>query len=209
MIPHRIGVRNVRPEDKEKIRGWRNRPSVAQSMYTDHLIAPAEHERWFKRILDDAAVQYWIITYNGEDVGLVNLYDINKRHQRCYWAFYVAQESFKGKGVGAFVEYFILEYVFRNLGLNKLCCEVLSSNLSVVQMHKSFGFKEEGCFRQHVVKGGKPTDIHCLAILREEWKLSRPSTEERLRKIADRRQVEWTDPYGAGRMTLDNHSLSD
>ena len=176
-----IVMRHVRAEDKEKIRNWRNKPSVAQYMYTDNYITREEHERWFARVTSDPTLEYWIITYDGEDIGLLNLYGIDECHRRCYWAFYVAEEGLRRKGVGGSVEYFVLKYVFEELKLNKLCCEVLASNQAVVGMHKSFGFREEGYFRQHVMKGGKSADIHCLAMLREEWEQLRASIEERLR----------------------------
>lgn len=151
-------------------------------MYTDHQITPEEHERWFQKILTDPTRHYWIIVCDGQDVGLVNTYNLDQRNLRCYWAFYVASLDVREKGVGSFIEYSILHYVFDELKLNKLCCEVLTSNKAVTNMHKSFGFQQEGLFREHVVKGGVPVDIVCLAILRREWEILKPDIENRLRQ---------------------------
>jgi RimJ/RimL family protein N-acetyltransferase len=96
-----VRLRDLRPEDKEKILDWRNQPSVAQYQYTDHTITSEEHEKWFARAVSDPTVRYWVITWNDEDVGLANLYDINERCQRGYWAFYLAQDGFRGKGIGS------------------------------------------------------------------------------------------------------------
>ena len=175
-------LRGVRPEDKDMIRQWRNLSEVARYMYTDHHITPEEHERWFQRILRDPTCRYWIIVCDRQDVGLVNIYDLDQRNKRCYWAFYIASPDVRGKGVGSFVEYSILRYVFDEIGLNKLCCEVLAFNEVVTNMHKRFGFKQEGRFREHVVKNGVPTDIVCLAMLRREWESLRPDFESRLQK---------------------------
>ena len=177
-----ITLRDIQPEDKEKVRQWRNLPEVAKYMYTDHYITPEEHEKWFQRIMQDPTCHYWIIVCDGQDVGVANIYGVDQRHQRCYWAFYVASPDVRGKGVGSMVEYLVLRYVFDELGLNKLCCEVLAFNEAVISMHKSFGFQVEGVFRQHVIKGGVPTDIVCLAMLRSEWVLLKPAIEERLRQ---------------------------
>ena len=103
-------------------------------------------------------------------------------NQRCYWAFYVADPSARGKGVGSFVEYWILQHVFDELGLNKLCCEVLASNEAVTNMHKSFGFQQEGLYREHIIKGGQALDVVALAMLRQEWELVKPRVCERLRE---------------------------
>lgn len=176
-------MRGLRPDDEDKIRRWRNKPSVGLHQFTDHYIGIEEHERWFARVIDDPTVRYWMITWNGEDVGIANLYDIHLRHQRCYWAFYIAEERFRGRGIGSLVEYFILEYVFKDLKLNKLCCEVLASNPAVTKMHQRFAFKEEGYFRGHVIKHGQPADVHAMAVLREEWLERQPAIQKVLTEM--------------------------
>lgn len=177
-----IYLRDIHFEDKEMIRVWRNMPEVSKFMYTDHYITPEEHERWFQRITTDPTCRYWIIVCDEVDVGLVNIYNLDHRNQRCYWAFYIADPRARGKGVGSFVEYSVLRYVFDHLGLNKLCCEVLSFNQGVIDMHKRFGFQEEGLFREHIFKGGTYYDVVALAILRKEWEALKPEIEERLRR---------------------------
>lgn len=174
-------LRDVRADDREMIREWRNLPKVADYMYTDHMISPEEHAAWFSRVLKDPTYRYWIIVCDGEDVGVANLYAIDQRNRRCYWAFYVASPDVGGKGVGSHVEYTVLNYVFDDLKFEKLCCEVLSSNRGVVEMHRRFGFVQEGLFRKHISKRGALNDIVCLAILKEEWEALRPQLEQKLR----------------------------
>lgn len=176
-----IELRDVKLEDKEMIRGWRNLPEVAKYMYTDHYITPEEHERWFRDVGMDPSRRYWVIVYQGECIGLVYLYDIDFKNRRCSWGFYIANPQVQGKGVGSLVEYTILQYVFGKLNFNKLSCEVLIYNEPVILMHKSFGFKEEGYLRQHVVKSGHSTDVVLLAMLRVEWEAERPRIEQRLK----------------------------
>jgi UDP-4-amino-4,6-dideoxy-N-acetyl-beta-L-altrosamine N-acetyltransferase len=175
-----ISLRNVTPADKEMIRTWRNLAEIRKYMYTDHVITPEEHNAWFQRITADSSCKYWIIVCDDEDVGLVNLYAIDRHNERCYWAFYVVSSNVRGKGVGTFCEYFVLQHVFDDLKLNKLCCEVLDFNQGVVRMHKSFGFVQEGLFRKHVVKDGEGHDVICLGLLREEWEANRSALKAKL-----------------------------
>jgi len=51
------------------------------------------------------------------------------------WGFYIGEDDFRGCGIGAIVEYIILEYFFSAL--------VLEENISVINMHKKFGFRSE------------------------------------------------------------------
>jgi UDP-4-amino-4,6-dideoxy-N-acetyl-beta-L-altrosamine N-acetyltransferase len=177
----RFYLRVVREEDKELIHSWRNSPNVAKYMYTDHRISEGEHERWFDAAIKDSSRKYWIIVYDNEAIGLANLYDMDSVNKRCFWAFYIASRKVRGKGVGSLVEYHILSYVFEDLGFNKLCCEVLSFNQSVIEMHKSFGFQQEGLYRQHRVKNGNYIDVVALAMLRREWDAHKPQIEMKLK----------------------------
>jgi UDP-4-amino-4,6-dideoxy-N-acetyl-beta-L-altrosamine N-acetyltransferase len=176
-----IELRDIVPGDQEMIRQWRNLPEVGKYMYTDHQISPEEHEKWFQRALRNPASRYWIIVCEGEDVGLVNLYALDQQNRRCYWAFYIASADVRGKGVGTYVEYRVIRYVFDELGLNKLCCEVLGFNEAVVNMHKRFGFHQEGLFREHIFKAGEFHDVVSLALLHTDWEVKKPEIEEKLR----------------------------
>lgn len=174
-------LRPLERDDADRILDWRNREEVSRWMYTDHKITPEEHAGWIERVLADESYRYWIMQVDSTPVGLVGLYDIDLRNRRCVWAFYIAEDAARGKGVGSFVEYEILRIVFDELGLNKLCCEVILGNEPVKGMHESFGFKLEGIFRQHYGKSSELVDIYCLAMLHEEWLEQRPVIEERLR----------------------------
>jgi RimJ/RimL family protein N-acetyltransferase len=51
----------------------------------------------------------------------------------------------------------------------------------VIEMHRRFGFVQEGLFRKHIWKQGAFHDVFCLAILKEEWQARRPRFEQMLR----------------------------
>ena len=177
-----VVLRDIRPEDKPLILTWRNSPDVARYMYTDHLITAEEHEKWFQTTRNDSRTRYWIITYNQQDVGLAYLYNIDRQHKRCYWGSYIANSSLRGSGVGSVSEYRIIRYVFEGLNFDRLCCEVLASNTFVIEMHKQFGFVQEGYFREHVVKGGQRVNVISLAVLRKEWESKKIEVESRLQR---------------------------
>jgi len=177
-----ILLREVKPSDKNMLRTWRNLPGVNRYLYNDHEISTEEHNRWFQGVFTDPSRRYWIISCDEEDVGVAYLYNIDLKNQRCYWAFYLASPNTRGKGIGSFVEYSILKHVFDDMKLQKLCAEVLAFNEPVTNMHKGFGFVEEGRFRKHIYKGGQFDDIICVAMLKEDWETKRPEIEERLRR---------------------------
>lgn len=165
-----VALRRLRLDDIARVRQWRNLPDVARYMYTDHRIQEGEHARWFGEALDRPDRRYWIIELDGQPVGLANLIDISERHRRAAWAFYLADPTVRGRGVGSFTEEFILREAFLELKLNKLCCEVLGSNEAVVAMHKKFGFVIDGVLRQHIWKHDHFEDVVILSMTADEYR---------------------------------------
>ncbi|MCY2686955.1 UDP-4-amino-4,6-dideoxy-N-acetyl-beta-L-altrosamine N-acetyltransferase [Salinimicrobium sp. TH3] len=166
-----INFTEVKEADLEMIRQWRNSPEVGQYMYTDNEISAVQQKKWFDKISLEENSRYWVIEFQKKKLGLVYLVHIDFKHSKCFWGFYLGDTSIRGKGIGAKVEYKVLEYVFEELKLNKLCGEVLSFNEKVIKMHEKFGFKQEGYLRQHVNKNGSFMDVVSIGLLKSEWKV--------------------------------------
>lgn len=176
-----VVLRPVEERDATQVLAWRNSQAVAPYMYSDHHITPAEHQRWLKAVLCDDARRYWVIEWNDRPVGLANVVAIDHAYSRCEWAYYLADPEVRGQGVGACVEYLVLRYVFEQLRLNKLWCEVFASNVAVWRLHESFGFRREAELRAHVRKGRAFHDVIGLGMLRTEWPAAKAEAEARLR----------------------------
>lgn len=166
-----VRLRKVLQGDLEKVRHWRMKPEVTSYMYSDPVITPESQLAWYERISASSADRIWIIqlTDGDIDVGLLSLSDIDAVHQRCCWAYYIAEDAARGKGLAKCLECNIYDHVFLELGLNRIWCEVLSFNDRVVKLHELFGCKVEGVLRAHVIKGETKHDVVRMAILRDEW----------------------------------------
>ena len=126
--------------------------------------------KWFDSIQDNDSVKYWIIKFDGVKIGLINICDIDYKNKRCSWAYYIGDTSFRGKGIATLLECNIYDYVFDDLNLNKLCCEVLTFNEKVISIHEKFGSAIEGTLKQHIYKNGEFFDIVTMGITRDKWK---------------------------------------
>jgi len=173
-------LRNMAEADLETILRWRNAERIRANMYTDHEISMDEHRAWFARTQQDSDTVNLICEHEGVPVGFVNFIQIDRKNGKAYWGFYLGEES--GRGRGPAMEFLALDYAFDVLGLRKLCCEVFSFNQPVLKLHEKFGFKEEGCFRKHVLKKDRYEDIVSLAIFQEDWTMIR----ERMARICFR-----------------------
>jgi UDP-4-amino-4,6-dideoxy-N-acetyl-beta-L-altrosamine N-acetyltransferase len=180
MSAPKMNLRPLEASDRDRLLAWRNQPEIARWMYSDHAISPEEHARWFAGALADGRRRYWVIEADGLPVGLANLYDLAPEHGRTSWAYYLADPSTRGQGIGAFVEYWVIEQVFGALSLNKLWCEVLIGNEAVWRLHEGFGFRREALFREHVRKDGVAADVVGLGLLKADWAEARSASRARL-----------------------------
>lgn len=177
----KVNLRPLRLEDSAQVLNWRNSDAVAAHMYTEHKIEPDEHQRWLKGALALEDRCYWIIEADDLPVGLASIAKIDTIARRCDLGHYLADPAVRGKGVGACVEYLILQQVFEVRKLNKLWCEVLIENERAWRLHMEFGFRREAHFRAHVWKGGRFRDVLGFGLLAEEWATLRPACTARLR----------------------------
>ena len=175
-----IKLTELTDNDIELVREWRNSDEVAKYMYTENKISSEQQKKWFASIQNRADCKYWLIEYDGRKLGVANLIDINHTLQSCYWAFYLGDSSIRGAGIGSKVEYNVLSYVFDELKLNKLRCEVFVENDKVIKMHEKFGFRREAYYREHCIKGEIKLDVVGLAILESEWNQLKKHHHERI-----------------------------
>ncbi|MDI1325515.1 MAG: UDP-4-amino-4,6-dideoxy-N-acetyl-beta-L-altrosamine N-acetyltransferase [Brevundimonas sp.] len=170
-----VRLRRVLEQDLETIRHWRMLPDITKYMYTDPEITPESQMLWHQRISASDRDKVWLIQLSESetDVGLLSLNDIDPVHRRCCWAYYIAEEAARGKGLAKTLECNIYDYAFFTLDLNRVWCEVLGFNEKVVKLHELFGCKVEGVLREHVIKDGTRHDVVRMGILRDEWTSAR------------------------------------
>lgn len=163
-----IGIlRPIEDSELELMLCWRNDSTVRANMYQNHKISLSEHLSWWKRINNSDHHQYFMYESNGIQSGIVGFTNIDSENKNSFWAFYASPAA--PKGAGSRMELLALDYAFNELCLHKLCCEVLDFNKSVIKLHKKFGFKVEGIFRDQYLRGNTFIDVYRLSMLASEW----------------------------------------
>jgi UDP-4-amino-4,6-dideoxy-N-acetyl-beta-L-altrosamine N-acetyltransferase len=169
-------LRKMEKSDLAMVLAWRNQPLVRENMYTDHVISPDEHARWFEGIHSRTDMLHFVCEYQGKPFGIINFVGIDPRNGKALWGFYLGDT--KSPGRGAAMEFLAIEYAFTVLKLRKLCCEVFAFNEPVIKMHLKFGFQQEGLYHAHVMKSGHPEDVAALALFSHDWANIRPRMEK-------------------------------
>lgn len=179
--PRRISLVPILKADsaiQNKVREIRNEEEVRKWMYTDHLISEEEHHAWLNHLKTDSKqIVFVILTEEQTPLGSVSVNALDRRHMKSDWAFYLTSTS-RG-GLGAALEFAFIDFAFDSLNLEKLNCEVIEGNDSVVKLHKKFGFTEEGFRRSSILKQGNRIGVHFLGILKTEWQTIRQSVYDK------------------------------
>jgi UDP-4-amino-4,6-dideoxy-N-acetyl-beta-L-altrosamine N-acetyltransferase len=174
---------------------WRNREDVRKNMYTNHVISKEEHLSWFERISKDGTKKYFIFELDNKPSGVIGFVDINLLSKSSSWAFYSGDTSIRG--IGSLMEVTALDYAFNTMGLEKLYCEVLEFNDSVIKFHKKHGFQQEGIFKKQHFAEGMFWDVHRLAIFKNDWSRCRDEIVERVKG-----------PYSTGKVFRHKFTIS-
>ncbi len=183
MLPNseRFALRKLKEDDLAQVLEWRNFPTIRQNMYNHQEISEEEHQAWWRNSQDGSHQVHLICEADLIPCGVVSFYDISKKYNTAFWAFYASPLA--KRGTGSWMELCALDYAFTVLKLHKLSCEVLSFNTSVIKLHEKFGFTVEGRFREQHSRGDERHDIVRLAIFADEWADKRGEIKERLRVV--------------------------
>ena len=175
-------------EQKKAVREVRNQKSVRKSMYTEHEIPLKEHLAWVERLKHDKRQIVFVVLVNDLVSGVVSVNAIDRLHLKSDWAFYL-DASARG-GLGAALEFSIIEFVFNDLGLEKLNCEVIETNEVVVKLHKKFGFAEEGFRRENIIKNEERMGVFFLGLTKNDWIKNRDAVGSRYEKVIEKFHLE-------------------
>ena len=73
----------LKKEHEELIFRWRMIPHVTKFMLTDIEEDFEKHKRWLKSVINNESCKYWLISFEGKYIGLVDLSEIDYVNKRC------------------------------------------------------------------------------------------------------------------------------
>ncbi len=159
-------ILNVNDELKEKVRLWRNKEEIRKYMLNQHIITKEEHLNWIESLKNRNDWKFWVVFVDEIPIGTVSLQNIDYKKLASEWGFYIGEDDYRGSGIGAIIEFSLLEYFFNILKFRTLNGIVLEKNVPVIRMHKKFGFKIKK--KKSTFKKNKYKEIF-LKIKKTEW----------------------------------------
>lgn len=175
-----IKLRDLLPEDEERLFQWRSEPDVARWMSDADVSGRQVHRAWFDQLRADPDLKGWMILSDGRPAGLLTLTGLAGHHRRAAWNWFIGDREARGRGVGRAAQVLGLDQAFGVLGLHKVWAEVMADNDAAMKVQTGAGFRREGYLRGHVLKDGEPRDVVMLGILAEEWAALAPAARRNL-----------------------------
>ncbi|MDP3764065.1 MAG: GNAT family protein [bacterium] len=186
----RITLKPIEDSDYPTLHRWRNESRfLALFSAKREVVSPENFTKELAREFERNRHLQFIVLRKKDVVALGTIFSFNFNHIDGYIFVNVyIDENYENRGYGAEAIVVIVRYLFKFLPIHKICFEVFEYNcLSLSTMRNavsSYGFCEEGCFKEHRFFDGKYYDVFRFAILRD----SLDKIESLLQKFKSRGQ---------------------
>ena len=138
----KYGITLVRlTEDKiELVRNWRNDPKIAQYMEFKEFITPEMQLNWF-HIINDNNNYFFIIEFEGNEIGLVNVKNIDYDESIGEGGIFIYDDGYLNSDLSFRTSLCLNDFCFETLQLKRLQAHILRDNKRAIQFNKFIGYK--------------------------------------------------------------------
>lgn len=152
LVNYGITLKLLTEEKIEMIRQWRNDPKIKQYMEYREYITSEMQRKWFANLNNGKDNFYWIIEYQGEEIGLINLKDIDFVNKTAEPGIFIWDDGYIGTEVPLRATLTRNDFAWEVLHLETLHCHILCDNKRAIKYNKALGFKllpdQEGIYNQ-------------------------------------------------------------
>lgn len=135
-----VTLRKLTEDKIELVREWRNSSRVKDRMFFQNKITPEMQKKWFSSV-DNENNYYFIIEYNGQDKGLINIKDIDYDNKTGEGGVLTSKEF-----VGDLVyraHLVLFDFAFLELKLKTITAKIKIDNTSAIRLSEFLGSKKE------------------------------------------------------------------
>lgn len=162
----------------ELVRQWRNNPKIQKYMEYREYITEEMQRKWFDRINNDNNY-YFIIEYEGKEIGLINIRDINYETKTGEPGIFIWDDEYLNTDVPMRASFCQGDFIWGTLCLEELHIHILKTNKKAIQYNKFFGYQlapfqqnienqEYILTRENMLSNAKKTDRLRKALISEK-----------------------------------------
>jgi UDP-4-amino-4,6-dideoxy-N-acetyl-beta-L-altrosamine N-acetyltransferase len=134
-----IILRRLREFDIEMVRTWRNSQQISQFMEYRQYITPEMQQEWFRSV-NNFENFFYIIEYQGEDIGLINSGKIDWRDVSSEGGIFLWDEKYYETFVPVWASLCILETSYFILGASISTIKTLKDNERAKKLNTHLGY---------------------------------------------------------------------
>ncbi|WP_172257014.1 GNAT family N-acetyltransferase [Saccharibacillus deserti] len=135
-----ITLERIRFSHIEQLRQWRNDEKINKFMVWRGYITSEMQKKWFDS-LDPNKDFYFMITYLEQNIGMINLKDIDFVNRTCESGIFIYDETHAPPFLAVAAAILLFDFAFFDLDLEVMFATVLSSNQRAIRYNASFGYQ--------------------------------------------------------------------
>lgn len=173
----KVQLTAIRPEDGSIIAEWyqdaaflRNYDSEPASPRTEKQLATMFEEAQERKDGFTFAVR---LVDNERIIGILQLDGIAWTHGTSFVSIGIGETADRGQGYGREAMELGLRFAFDELNLHRVCLTVFSYNEAARGLYEGLGFRQEGTYREHLLRDGERHDMLLYGLLRREWEMEK------------------------------------
>lgn len=136
-----VTLRLLTHDKIEMLRNWRNDPDIQKYMEYRSYITSEMQECWFKQISTSGRDFYFIIEYEGKEVGCINLKNVDFQKGEGEPGLFIYDNQCLGTDVPVRASLCLGYFAWDVLKLKSEYIHVLSDNKRAIRYNKLLGFK--------------------------------------------------------------------
>jgi len=142
-----ITLREITAADIQLLYRWRNDPENRPMFRDDRPLDYETHCRFVERYLSGEQQDWWwMVEAAGEPVGTICLYGFSGDRRMCEFGRFIIGREHRGAGHGRRALRLAMSFG-RSRGVERMHCEVLSSNSGALRLYERLGFRAKGIGR--------------------------------------------------------------
>ena len=172
-VGKKVKLRGLKIEDVEPAYEYMSDPEVLLNL-SPGIPYPMTLERekqWFQSQIEMKDIYNFAIEdiETGLYIGGCGINKIDWKNRVATVGIYIGDKDFRGKGYGTEAMGLLIDFVFKQMNMNRIQLFVFSFNERAIKSYEKSGFIEEGRMKQALYRNGKYYDEVVMAILREDY----------------------------------------
>ena len=166
-----INLRSFALKDHKIIRNWDNQHDNINYFPNTNFLYEIKYPSWAENKITDKNSLYLtvICSKSQKIIGLTMLENIDTINGNACWGIYIANKKYQKFNYCSEASFYIIDYAFEKLKLNKIYVNTLESNERGRKFHKKIGFKEEAVFNNQIYIDGYYTNLIWSTIDKNDW----------------------------------------